>query len=646
MSQTSRRLLVLLIDHSRSKENAMKHDTSNLLPMSILLLAGQAYGDITKAEWNSDTDFTFAVSYMPDLDQKRAGLTCNGSMFCVPTATMNLFSYAAEWGFEDLNPGPGVWQGAIGYDLMSLWIATLGDNMNTSEGDEPCDDGTSGTAWLNATADWIEEFPISRYRIGKFPNGADTYCPTLSTAAEYAATGAIVNVVYGRYTVNPGSLVLGGRTGGHDVTVTYAHADGPGVLELYVRDPADDDNLNSQSAWAYNIFDVESKTVQQDWDENGTYHQTKVTVINYDDEAEKIRLIDSIHMLRPWSGYSWSTVQLNIGPVADDFGVASPSYEFKPPQGFKIADVGQGFPVQTYFVLMSEGQVAELVEVDPRTGVEEKLTALSGATDLVVGRRGELYVLAGPELYRLNQKGEVLDVYPLPGVFQAMAVRDTTDELVLLSTNQQQVILFDTQLAKVTYKGTAFVPPSMDPSIAVRESDGVVGVVAPEYNDQVFGIRLDVQPIVDAVVIPGVDPTGIAFDDHEHLVVSSTTGKVQDFEPGNKDWWDWNKPEKSWYANAKTLGAYRVSLGRTNYDPKVNAIDDIEIPADEIEYHGEIVYECLADVNADGVLNILDFVKFQALWQDKDPIADCNADEAFNILDFVCYQNLFKKGCP
>ena len=62
--------------------------------------------------------------------------------------------------------------------------------------------------------------------------------------AQAAAYGAIVNICYGRYNVNPGSLILGTRTGGHCVTVVYAHADGANNLELYVRDPGGDDNLN------------------------------------------------------------------------------------------------------------------------------------------------------------------------------------------------------------------------------------------------------------------------------------------------------------------------------------------------------------------------------------------------------------------
>jgi len=60
----------------------------------------------------------------------------------------------------------------------------------------------------------------------------------------------------------------------------------------------------------------------------------------------------------------------------------------------------------------------------------------------------------------------------------------------------------------------------------------------------------------------------------------------------------------------------------------------------------ELRSTCLADVNADCELNVLDFVAFQGLFQEQSPEADCNEDGLFNILDFVCFQADFVDGCP
>lgn len=54
---------------------------------------------------------------------------------------------------------------------------------------------------------------------------------------------------------------------------------------------------------------------------------------------------------------------------------------------------------------------------------------------------------------------------------------------------------------------------------------------------------------------------------------------------------------------------------------------------------------CDADMNADGELNLLDFVAFQLHWQAHDLIADCDANDQYTILDFVCFQQLFASGC-
>lgn len=50
-------------------------------------------------------------------------------------------------------------------------------------------------------------------------------------------------------------------------------------------------------------------------------------------------------------------------------------------------------------------------------------------------------------------------------------------------------------------------------------------------------------------------------------------------------------------------------------------------------------------MNADGTLNILDFVASQLLFVAQDVGADCDGNGAFSILDFVCVQQLSQTGC-
>lgn len=53
-----------------------------------------------------------------------------------------------------------------------------------------------------------------------------------------------------------------------------------------------------------------------------------------------------------------------------------------------------------------------------------------------------------------------------------------------------------------------------------------------------------------------------------------------------------------------------------------------------------------ADLNCDGVEDVLDFVAFQQAWVADDLIADCNGDGIFDVTDFVCFQSVFLNGCP
>ena len=72
-----------------------------------------------------------------------------------------------------------------------------------------------------------------------------------------------------------------------------------------------------------------------------------------------------------------------------------------------------------------------------------------------------------------------------------------------------------------------------------------------------------------------------------------------------------------------------------NNDPLVGMlIDDFRV-----------VEGCGGDANGDGVLNILDFVAFQAAWVNQEPLGDCDQNGQFNILDFVCFQAVFQQGC-
>ena len=65
----------------------------------------------------------------------RLGLPGNGSMWCVPTSTMNWLAYIAAHGFGSVPPGIADWEGDpldfTTYNLMAEHLGTLGALMLT-----------------------------------------------------------------------------------------------------------------------------------------------------------------------------------------------------------------------------------------------------------------------------------------------------------------------------------------------------------------------------------------------------------------------------------------------------------------------------------------------------------------------------------
>ena len=86
--------------------------------------------------------------FVPDYDQVRGaifdieGLPNNGSMYCVPTAAMNIMSYIAQRGFPFVPPSTGDFgpdADTAAYNELTNWLEILGNEMGTS-----ATGGTSG----------------------------------------------------------------------------------------------------------------------------------------------------------------------------------------------------------------------------------------------------------------------------------------------------------------------------------------------------------------------------------------------------------------------------------------------------------------------------------------------------------------------
>ncbi|MCA9311866.1 MAG: hypothetical protein KDA21_11710, partial [Phycisphaerales bacterium] len=197
--------------------------------------------------------------FVPDYDQVRGaifdieGLPNNGSMYCVPTAAMNIMSYIAQRGFPFVPPSTGDFgpdADTAAYNELTNWLEILGNEMGTS-----ATGGTSGegaeagiTAFLESGAPG--QFSVTRCYV------SDDFCPPPSHLAFHAITGGLVMQRIGWYDAVSGFNSFN-RTGGHLVTLNGLNDYETSQPTMRWRDPGSDEgNMFFQSEFTTNSSDT------------------------------------------------------------------------------------------------------------------------------------------------------------------------------------------------------------------------------------------------------------------------------------------------------------------------------------------------------------------------------------------------------
>lgn len=263
-------------------KTSMNHTVAGLvLAAGVAALSSPAHGD------------NYRRYFVPDYDQVRGaifdveGLPNNGTMYCVPTAAMNLMSYIANRGFPFVPPSVGDFgpdADTEAYNELTNWIEVLGDEMSTSPtggtGGEGAEDGIM--AFLESGAPG--EFMVTRVYV------SDDFCPPPSHLAFHAITGAMVLQRIGWYEADTGVNTFN-RTGGHVVTLNGMNDYETNQPTMRWRDPGSDEgNMFFQSDFTTNSSD----TLQVDGTFDGE-SRTQYRLTGYNSPA----FIDGYIAIRP-----------------------------------------------------------------------------------------------------------------------------------------------------------------------------------------------------------------------------------------------------------------------------------------------------------------------------------------------------------
>jgi hypothetical protein len=585
--------------------------------------------------YTSDQLYSCEITHMTDLDQRRAagpgvlGLAGDGSMYCVPTASMNLLIYAANHGFPGLPPGPGYWQSQSLYNAATLNLAVMGALMGT----DPAT-GTGGDGWLAGMQSWLGAYNGLLTVTENYASGM--YSPRLTTLAKSAMNGSIVSLCYGRYEQvgSYAGLPLISRTGGHCVTLAKATRSGA-TQTIWYRDPADDTaDYYSQSAFCSRTFPI------ADHGYAACASPTCVRVMSAFDQDFSdglFRIIDSYVSLKPKFGLSYSNQDplyplLIFRPIVLSGSSAAGLQQIPNPSGMPIVDLAVDPDLADLIVLEeSASGPPTLTRVDTVSGAGQTITDIPDARRMTFGRNRQLYVLAGRSVLCLDlERADPVVTSAASGfVMDNLTYDDATDQVVVLAVSARKLLRFPADLVAEPEIITvpSEVPMDGDGSVIINPVDHKTWFVT-DGSASLFGIEVSPTGGVTAepISLPAIQsPTGIEADDAGHLFVSDG-GQLIELALDTAGRWE--VVSDSAFAGFEVGPSVHITRSRTNFDPTtMSGPEWYNLPAEQLVL-GTRVPDATGDMNCDGALNGYDIDPFVLALTDPRAYAaaypDCN----------------------
>lgn len=536
-----------------------------------------ARGDVVDAAYADPDNYKFELLHMPDFDQVRAaasgvfGLPNDGSMYCMPTATTNMYVYAAIHGFPELLAGPlagapatyGSYQSQSLYNQVGSQILVTGAFLMSTDPN----DGTEGSAWWSGTANQLGyKFAVVKY------SKDDGWAPRAHTIANQAVNGHLVSYLYGRYWEKGGYPFCKARErdGGHAVTLTKALAGG-GYRLLWNRNPAPvppEGNKTTQAPFKQTKHVVFDECVIADGD------SYVMSSLNKDPAKKMVRYIDSFLAVHPKFGLTFSKAPKPKIKIKKPY----PKLDFPDPPEIELASPDQtGIldaqfdPDHTGIYLLTVGlQDPTLHHLEIHTGKSEPIAVLPGAKRICVGRTRELYALTdtGIQVLKPWQPEVLAAAVQLPFPCDGVTYDDGRDELVLLSTAQAMLVRYPEEVSGPPR--FAVLPPAQiagaDSRLVAHPSDGTVWLLAPG-SKTILSVQASIPgipPVVTAVTLPELNtPTSIEIDDDGRLFVSDGGHLLELVQQGA----GWTVLQNSAWAPFLYDDVFQVTRSRTNFDP-------------------------------------------------------------------------------
>lgn len=612
------------------------HQRSVLAP-SVLVLGGalltlgaQRGAANVYGSYSSNSNFTWRVTNMTDIDQRRSvggsrpGLPFDGAMYCVPTATINVSAYIANHGYPFVLPGAGDWSSSSvnPYNTITNLQFSLGGIMGTDP--DPNGNGTGGSGNLAGNLFLYNGYFFDVVR----KHAASYYAPTANEIGLMGLQGALLHLGYGRYDYhvagNPSMIHLDARTGGHAVTATRVSVSGSNVTFKY-RDPSTDKPANSfQSPFENEVISVTNKVVER----NGV--PVLMSDMNINTGGQK-RFIDSCTGIFPrygitnYSGGDGGAQSLQViipQPLRPLVGVQTRTYAIPSTIG-PILDVAVS-PDRLHYLFLADdfqgdgfGFTSGLFRVDPFTGDVTRLMGITNPRRMAFSRfPNEIFVAETRTLHRIDLSTTPPTIVQQHTVaaglaIDALAFAPDTDEVLALSGFDDVILRYrrttigtEPPATETLPAGATFLAGKM--FLDVSPVDGSLGLGCDASTTIVRLTRVtDSYAFQSSFTAPSA-PRGLHIDDTgQYLLLGD--GSVRTFRrvvpaPGGPG--AWQEQQTPW--NGVSFGTM-LNITRSVSDDA----NDEEGPAFRNLTEAEIVQGaidpgCPGDANQDDFVDFLD----------------------------------------
>lgn len=530
---------------------------------ATLLLVPAAQANWSQ-QYQTPLDYAAEFTLVPDFDQRRDSFMNDGRMLCVPTSALNWMAYIAHHGYPFIEPGDRTrqqWHSEDSYPSVNSALSLMSSLMQTN-----AISGTDGFEAWDGLRGWLDETGHGFLFTLNFV-WLEAKTPSFDGIASWVNVGVPVMGGVGWYDDDGTTIV---RDGGHMFSVVKVERSGD-QRWLTIHDPADDRNLDTQSAPNARTFSIERRVR-----EALGLPRIVDKVLDYGSGY-----IDCYFAIRPASGLATShdgTQFVMIKPVRFSFDDSPTQLAISAPLGAPIVGI-VGDVVSPAVFLATEAVAgvapARLWRFDPDTGEFTDLAPLDDPGALEIDRFGRLYVLDGRTL-RCWELGdgdpvEIASIQP-PLPCTALAMDDVND--LVLALCDGSVLPYDP--GTLAARPAITLPSGLDlggaASLAVSPLDGAL-ILTSELSPAVF--RLDALGGVEVIGRNLVTrPRDVSVGDGDIVyVVDGATNLTRAFarEPQSGEWAETATPP---FAGLEVGSRLRIARSRTNFDPLLHAGPD------------------------------------------------------------------------